>query len=185
MKSVSNRPVAEIQQDIERSIDYFQSELDAYTDEQFRRKPDEDSWSIGQLYTHLFDAGIFFFLKKINKCLENEENAEEILSENGFSLFQNQRFPASKIQGPPKSAYDPQPADSIDGAREQMEKLRITWREVAERLEKSDSRGRRRHFIFGYMNAWEWYEVLHLHFNHHLKQKDRIDSFLGVKASGS
>ena len=177
--STSNRSVQDILSAAEASIDRYQAILDDYTEGQFRQKPSEDAWSIGQMYTHLQDAWFGFFRRKIGKILESEEYAEEKLNERGEFLLKNKKFPVLKVQGPPKSKYDPQPAESKEAAKAKLEKFRASIREVATQLEKSSSAGRRYHGIFGYMNAWEWFELMEIHFRHHWAQKERIDVALG------
>lgn len=164
--------------DAETSISKYQSALDHYSEAQFKQQPHPDSWSIGQVFTHLDDAWFGFMKLKLNKCLGSEEYANESLAAAGVSLFEQNKFPAIRIKGAPKSSYDPQPAENRDAAKAKMEKMRLSMREIKVSLAKASASGKRRHFVFGYMNAWEWFELSAIHLRHHWGQKERIDAVL-------
>lgn len=160
-------------------IEKYKTALKGYTEEQYTQKPSETAWSIGQMCTHLMDGWYGFFSQKINKCLESDEFAEESPSEYGQKLLTEKKFPALKIQGAPSSSYIPEPAPSCEVAIQNFEDLSNEMKEMAALLEQSgNSAGKRRHPAFGYLNAWEWFELSGIHLNHHWGQKERIDVFM-------
>ena len=57
----------------EKTLDIYSDKLNRYSEEQFLQKPDENSWSLGQVYVHVILANDHFFLKQAEKCLNKEE----------------------------------------------------------------------------------------------------------------
>jgi len=51
---------------------------------------------------------------------------------------------------------------------------------ILQTVEQSPLESKTPHPAFGYLNAREWYQIIPMHFHHHLRQKSRLDKFLGV-----
>jgi uncharacterized damage-inducible protein DinB len=50
--------------------------LKNYSGEQFKQKPDANSWSMGQMYNHLVSGTARFPLQQIALCLDGKGSAE-------------------------------------------------------------------------------------------------------------
>ena len=58
-----------------------------------------------------------------------------------------------------------------------FQKLKQEMKNTFENLKK-DRKGKTAHPGFSYLNASEWYRLIPMHFKHHLRQKENIDTFL-------
>jgi hypothetical protein len=155
--------------------------IDSYSDEQFGRKPSEEEWSIGQVYSHLTRAAAHFQLHNAEHCIAGTASrTEEGFNERGESVFQRGGFAPVKIK-PPMQIPGVQPEnDTKDGVRAGLESLVIRMRQLAPLVASADPARKTQHPGFGMMNAGHWYSLVEMHFRHHLLQKGRIDEWLGI-----
>jgi hypothetical protein len=155
--------------------------LDTYDDEQFSRKPDEESWSIGQVYSHLLRSANHFQLGMIDQCVSGTaEQTEEGMNEPGQAVFEQGGFPNRPIKVPASPGYTPPQPESIDEVRAGLASLDIRMRQTMPLIAGANPALKSRHPFFGMMNAAQWYELVGMHFRHHLNQKARLDAWLGV-----
>lgn len=158
-------------------ISIWEEELNIYNEEEFRTITNVSKWSIGQLYQHLIIETRFLNLKNINKSISIEP--EHNLSKNIFGkiLFIIKTIPPYKFKiRDAKATLIKQPS-SIEDVRFNLKLLKAKLREVANNLEKGGARIM--HPFLGYLNAYEWFELIEMHFKHHLRQKVKIDNALG------
>ncbi|MBL7959735.1 DinB family protein [bacterium] len=153
--------------------------LDSYSEEQFTKKPDADSWSIGQVYNHLIAGTNRFHMQHIASCLDGKgKNIRGGKKFPGKFVFLIGSFPDTKIKVPPSDAYTPkQPAGIADmrsGLIQLIEKMRAT----AAKIGAASNSMKTEHPAFGYLNAQEWFAMIEMHFRHHLRQKARLDKSL-------
>lgn len=158
-------------------IDQWIVALGKYDYEETLIKPDKDSWSIGQLYMHLiFDTK--FFIEQINTCTLSNDNAQESCTAFAKEIFDNNGFPDKKITGAADNARIPQPITKLQ-LIEELIALRKEMTILAFIITGSKFNGKTKHPGLGYFSATEWYQFAIFHFNHHLRQRLRIDQFLG------
>lgn len=175
----------EVLENFERTAQIWIGALGSYTIAQFTRKPDEESWSIGQVYTHLLNQANYFQLGMLEQCVVGEmEPTGEEMEERGKMIFSMGSFPPIQIKVPPSSAYTPPQPVSIEEVRASLSNLIIRMRITAPLIRQADPKRKARHPAFGMMNAEEWFTLIEMHFRHHLRQKERLDAWLGVE-SGS
>ncbi len=156
--------------------------LDRYDESSFARKPDQDSWSIGQVYNHLVTGTNRFHLQMIAACLENR--GKEIKGGKKFPgkfVFFTGSFPNTRIKVPPSDAYTPKQPASREEMREGLKQLIQSMRGLTERIDAASDTMKAEHPAFGYLNAKEWFRLIEMHFRHHLRQKQRLDQFIGIK----
>jgi hypothetical protein len=152
--------------------------LDHYSFEQLLKKPDAHSWSLGQMYQHLINSARFFHLKQVEKCLNSTENTSGKLSFRGFlALHLLHAFPPIRVQVPPSEAYTPKQPESVEALRAGLEQTLHDMRAMLPRL-ASDHGGKTAHPAFGMMRAQQWYQLVEMHYRHHLRQKKRLDAFI-------
>jgi hypothetical protein len=58
----------------EKTAGIWLASLSQYSEEQFAKKPDADSWSIGQVYNHLVAGTRLYQLQQIAQCIEGRQN---------------------------------------------------------------------------------------------------------------
>jgi|WetSurMetagenome_2_1015567.scaffolds.fasta_scaffold194726_1 hypothetical protein len=153
--------------------------LSQYSEEQFARKPDENSWSIGQVYNHLVTGTRLYQLQQVARCLEgkkNEKNAGKKLP--GKLTFLLGSFPPLRIKVPPSEIYTPKQPSNIETMKTGLEKLITIMRETERKLAGASAISKTSHPAFGFLNAQEWFHLIEMHFRHHLHQKKRLDRFL-------
>jgi len=156
----------------------WESELDAYSDEQFTKKPSQESWSIGQVYGHLVIGSLNYHIKQIEECLVNDAYQKEKKTFPGKLMFFINYFPPVRIKVPPSPTYTSQQPESKTTIVAGMRLLQKKLRGLSGELDTAVHFGKTKHPALGYLNAREWYQLIVMHFRHHLRQKKRIDIFL-------
>jgi hypothetical protein len=91
----------EIQTALEKSIEYYKKSLFEYSSEQFVTKPNEQEWSVGQMYEHICMSALYFFFKRANYCLE-QRNGQIGGDKNiyGEKQFKYNSFPPTQLKIP-------------------------------------------------------------------------------------
>ncbi len=162
---------------IDNIIDTWISELEHYSFEALCMKP-AGNWSLGQLYMHLV-GDTSFYIEQANGCLNSDEHLIEQASSTAQKMFLNNDFPDAIIEGAPSNAYIAQPE-----SKEQLIKDLLNLKEEINRLSvlipQTITKGKTKHPGLGYFSAEEWLQFAGMHFRHHLRQKKRIDAFLGM-----
>lgn len=57
-------------QRFEETAQHYLLELDSFSLEQLQYTPQEDQWSLGQMYLHLVNSALYMHLKNIDVCLQ-------------------------------------------------------------------------------------------------------------------
>lgn len=157
----------------------WQAALDAYSDEHFGTVPAPGQWSIGQVYAHLVGGTRRYHLERIDTCLGGGEGSGGKTMP-GRIVFLLGSFPPVRVRVPPSPRYTPVQPAGRNAVRADLQQLIEVIARLAERLSNGRGSGKARHAALGMLDAWEWYQLIEMHFRHHLRQKARLDSFLGV-----
>jgi hypothetical protein len=157
----------------------WEQALDQYTEEEFLRQPDADSWSIGQVYIHLAGTANYYHLKQMELCLQDTNNTKASKTTPGKVSYFLGFMPPVRIKVPASPEYTPpQPANKA-AVKEKLQALRVRMAKAADALNGfTGQSGKTKHPSLGYLNASEWYQLIQMHFRHHLRQKARLDIFL-------
>jgi hypothetical protein len=92
---------------------YYLKELDFYGKNQFKYKPAEKEWSLGQVYDHLINGTRAYHLKQIENCLAKREGSEKGSKKfKGKILFFLKGFPNLRVKGVPATTYNPSQPES-------------------------------------------------------------------------
>lgn len=169
----------EIQTALEKSIEYYKKSLFEYSSEQFVTKPNEQEWSIGQMYEHICMSALYFFFKRANYCLE-QRNGQIGGDKNiyGEKQFKYNSFPPTQLKIP-EALKGPEPvAKAQEDYLVLLDQIMIQGKILAERIPADRGEYKCIQPAFGWLNAHEWFWLNEQHFRHHLLQKARIDSFL-------
>jgi DinB superfamily len=163
----------------ENTAGVWLTSLSQYSEAQFAKKPNADSWSIGQVYNHLVAGTRLYHLQQIAQCLEGkqtERNGRKQLP--GKLTFFLGSFPPIRIKVPPSETYTPKQPQNIDTMKSGLEKLIKIMRETEQKLSGVSEISKTAHPAFGFLNAREWFHLIEMHFRLHLRQKKRLDHFL-------
>jgi hypothetical protein len=158
--------------------------LDRYTPEQLAMKPADGGWSMGQIYNHLIQTALGMQFREIDACLNGNGTAGGRKTLPGRMTFAIGSLPPIRIKGMQSREYTPEPTSDVAGLRREMRGLIDQMRVVAGKLEKAGratGKVRRNHPALGMLNAAEWYRLVEMHHRHHLRQKRRLEAFLGLK----
>lgn len=152
-------------------------EIDKYAWEQFNRKPSPESWSLGEMYSHVINTG-FLQMQSLHACLQAPANRSAKKTIVGKIVYLVGGIPPVKAKVP-KSAEG---TASVPGSKQElidgMARLRRQMEEALPLVKDASPDRKVEHPYFGYINAKEWYHHIVMHVAHHLRQKKRIDAFL-------
>ena len=163
----------------EKTAGIWLASLNQYSEGQFAKKPDADSWSIGQVYNHLVAGTRLYPLQQIAQCLEGTQTVRNAGKKfPGKLTFFFGSFPPKRIKVPPSETYTPKQPPNIEAMKTGLEKLLKMMRETEKKLSDASEILKTAHPAFGFLNAREWFYLIEMHFRHHLRQKKRLDRFL-------
>lgn len=173
---------AKLQQQTDDIIDYWINEFKRLEYDDIVRKPSDSEWSMGQVGIHLWMSSKGFFFKNAERCL-SRENTEQGKGKNwqGYLVFVIRMFPPVKVKMPDKVAVEPRQPESKEYLIGKLEEVKTMARQYINRIESSDPSLKTRHPFLGWLNTAEWVELCNIHFNHHIRQKKRIEKQLGLK----
>ena len=130
---------------------------------------------------HLIDNTHYYF-EQIISCVSHNDNVTEEASPEAKTMFLNNDFPDEVVEGPLENLDTPQP-DSKEHLMSSLIKLKQEVRNVEVLISESQFKGKTKHPGLNYFNANQWLQFAEMHFRHHLRQKKRIDRFLGINRS--
>ncbi|KEK24892.1 DinB family protein [Bacillus gaemokensis] len=161
------------------AMDYV-NELEKYSLEQFRRKPSEEEWSLGQMYNHLIAAS-HMQLGAIAKCTTDSATIDGQKTEMGEKVYKVGAFPPIQIKLPNRPGYAPENPTDKEDVKQRLLQLIKDMKEVEPSLASTSSNRKVEHPGLGYLNAVEWFQLVYMHFVHHLHQKERLEQSLVLK----
>ncbi|MFM1655102.1 WYL domain-containing protein [Brevibacillus sp. B_LB10_24] len=96
----------------------------------------------------------------------------------GMHVFAAGEFPPMRIKVPESPDYTPANPTDLESVREQFLQLIKTMREVEPSLSQIPADVKIEHPRLGFLNAKEWFQLVCMHFPHHLRQKERLDHMI-------
>ena len=163
----------------EKTAGVWLASLSQYSEEQFAKKPNADSWSIGQVYNHLVVSARLYHLQQIAQCIKGKHTELNVRKKfPGKLTFFLGSIPPMRIKVPPSETYTPKQPPNIETMKTSLEKLIKIMRETEQKLSGASEIPKTAHPAFGFLNAREWFHMIEMHFRHHLRQKIRLDRFL-------
>ncbi len=159
------------------TLDIWMFELDSFSLDQLLAKPDDTSWSLGQVYQHLIEE-TNWYNEQIEISLNDIENTNIPMTLKAQKLFKEGSFPDKRILGDPLISENVKQPISIDQLQSDLEKLKARTNYIWEKMKKAISYGKSEHPGMGYLNCYEWLQYAEMHLRHHLKQKSRVENFL-------
>lgn len=155
----------------------FQKDLCRYSDEQLKFIPSPGVWSVGQMYDHLIVVA-HEYLDNLETCSRSVEDQPLGKTEYGERLFKKGGFPPVKIRLPDELNAPPDNSGSRKDLNERMEELIRRMARWETELDAINPHTKALHGGFGWLNAEEWLKLVEMHFRHHLRQKNELDSYI-------
>ena len=162
-------------------IDIYITSLENYTDDTFLMKKDDNTWSVGQMYEHIFISAQFFMYQTNNCLSEKKGQMGGDKTDIGENIYQYDGFPPIKIKIP--EAY--QTAEQLVPKTRTEYKtffvnLLLQMEKMLEILEKNNGEYKVKHAVCGFLGALEWYKMVWYHSEHHFIQKKELEMFIGL-----
>ena len=152
----------------------FKSDLYNYSLEQLRYNSEEGVWSIGQMYDHLILVA-HEYLNNMETCATLNEEQSLGKTQFGEQLFRNGGFPPIKIRLPDELNSPPNNSDSKEDLISRMDQVIERLSQWESKVDYINPNNKVAHGGFGWLNAREWYDLVGMHFLHHLCQKDQLE----------
>jgi hypothetical protein len=131
-------------------------------------------WSLGQMYNHLILAALDY-LDKVEICAETDEEQTLGKTEAGEYLYKRGGFPLIKIKLPDGPENSPSNSESKEDLMRGLDQVLQKMREWEEIIETINPNYKVKHDGFGWLNAQEWFDLMVMHFRHHLRQKSELE----------
>lgn len=87
-------------------------------------------------------------------------------------------LPPVKIKVPDSPEYTPTTPESTEEVKVRLQLLTAKMREIEPSVAGIPRDRKVPHPAFGYLSAIEWFQLVPMHFRHHLRQKQELDDFL-------
>jgi len=156
----------------------YNKRLNSYTIEEFQRKPAADKWSIGEVYTHLIRATLLFHLRMVDRCLSKIENVDKTATDQGVEDLSKNEMAPVKIVIPSSRAYDPPMPDSIERVSSDIAIVLDKMKMTMDRLMLNPPSGKLEHPYYGYLDAYQWFQLIGMHWKHHLRQIESLEEII-------
>jgi hypothetical protein len=82
------------------------------------------------------------------------------------------------VKVPPSETYTPKQPLNIEVIETSLKKLIKMMQETEQEIRSASEISKTAHPVFGFLNAREWFQLIEMHFRHHLRQKRHLDRFL-------
>ena len=159
------------------TIDVWIKELSRFNIEQLKIKPDDRSWSLGQLYEHLIEE-TNWYNGQIEMTLGNEKNIEKETSDAAQILLKRGSFENKRFRGDPLISENVKQPTKTSKLKSELELLKKDTNDIWAKMNNTSKYGKSEHPGIGFLNCFEWIQYSEMHMRHHLKQKKRIENFL-------
>ncbi|MEH7237967.1 DinB family protein [Bacillus sp. JJ1562] len=155
-------------------IETFKSDLQNYSLEQLRYISAKGVWSIGQMYDHVILVAIEY-LDNVEACAISKEEQKLGKTDFGEHLYKIGGFPPIKIKLPDELNTPPNNSDSKEDLMSRLDQVMQRLRQWESRVDAINPNYKVKHEGFGWLNAREWFDLVGMHFRHHLRQKCELE----------
>ncbi|WP_099364191.1 DinB family protein [Fredinandcohnia onubensis] len=155
-------------------IETFKSDLQNYSLEQLRYISATGVWSIGQMYDHVILVAIEY-LDNVEVCAKSKEEQKLGKTDFGEEVYKIGGFPPIKIKLPDELNTPPSNSDSKEDLMSRLDQVMQRLRQWESRVDAINPNYKVKHEGFGWLNAREWFELVGMHFRHHLRQKCELE----------
>lgn len=159
------------------TVNIWIKELDKFPFDLLLIKPDEKSWSLGQLYEHILEETLWYN-EQIEISLLDREHLNDVTPETAQVLFDAGSFADKRFPGLPSIADNVKQPSSKESLKAALEKLQKDTNVLSNKMQACKEYGKAEHPGYGYFDCYEWLQYSEMHMRHHLNQKARIENFL-------
>ncbi|QHT62940.1 DinB family protein [Paenibacillus lycopersici] len=156
-------------------IEAFRADLERYAPDRLVRIAKPGGWSLGQLHDHLIEVALEY-LGHVAVCAQATEEQPSGKTEAGEGVFRRGGFPPIRIKLPDTPEFTPSNALSKDELLAGLDRVDRDMRAWEPRLAAVHPNMKVRHDGFGWLNAREWFDLIGMHFRHHLRQKAELEA---------
>lgn len=160
-------------------IEEYKNQLLRYSPEQLWYIPEPGVWSICQMYNHLIEVAQEY-LDNAAACMAASEAQPLGKTEAGERLYALGGFPPKKIKLPAALEHIPSHSETKEELAAGLDQLIQKMMEWEDKVDKVNPTHKIKHGGFGWLNAREWFDLIGMHFRHHLLQKSELEQKLGV-----
>lgn len=160
-------------------IDLYKRELKRYSIDQLRYVSEQGVWSLGQMYDHMILTALDY-LDQVQRCASESEEQHQGKTEVGNQLFNAGSFPPIKIKLPDGPENAPSNSETVDDLMCGLDMVLKRMFEWEGKVNTINPNNKVRHDGFGWLNAREWFDLVDMHFRHHLRQKVELEQKLGI-----
>lgn len=164
-------------------IDDYKSDLKHYSMNQLRYAPKQGVWSLGQMYDHIILTALDY-LDQVEYCASASEEQREGKTEAGIQLFNAGSFPPIKIKLPEGPANTPNNSRTVVDLLSGLDMVVKRMCDWEEKVDTINPNYKVRHGGFGWLTAREWYDLVGMHFLHHLRQKVELEQHFDMDVKG-
>jgi DinB superfamily len=161
-------------------IESYKSDLQNYSVEQLRHIPEAGVWSLCQMYDHVILVA-HEYLDQVEACAASGEEQMLGKTEFGEKLYKNGGFPPIKIRLPDEMNTPPNNSESNEELKQRVEQVLKRMKDWEGKVDAIHPNYKVKHGGFGWLNAREWYDLIGMHFRHHLRQKNELEQRLVLK----
>lgn len=158
-------------------VESYKRDLQRYSLDQLRYVSEKGVWSLGQMYDHMILTALDY-LDKVEKCASSNEEQLQGKTEGGNQLFNIGAFPPIKIKLPEGPQNNPSNSESKDDLMGGLDLILKRMSEWEEKVNTINQYYKVRHGGFGWLSAREWFDLVGMHFHHHLRQKVELEQKL-------
>ncbi len=155
------------------AIQEYRKRLDTYSESEFLKKANADTWSAAEVYAHIISANRMTVRGMLKAAEGNATEDNNSLPWNARLLLFFEKFP--KGRKVPEAVQKRTPVFiSIAEAIESIESLGKELNELMLSHAKWSKTQKLKHPALGMLNNFQWLKFMKIHSTHHLKQLDRI-----------
>lgn len=158
-------------------IETYKRDLQKYSQEQLWFISAEGVWSMGQMYDHIILVA-HEYLDNVETCTAEKEEQPLGKSEFGEHLFEIGGFPPIKIKLPDELNQPPNNTDTNEILMDRLDEVMERMKKWETEVDRINPNYKVKHDGFGWLNAREWYDLVGMHFRHHLRQKAELEEKL-------
>lgn len=147
----------------------YSAQLAIMQEKDFQVSPPMGGWSYSEVYSHIFDSSLLS-LMAVAKCSNGQgENKPSTLAAQLVLLLGW----LPKVKVPSKLADRVKKIDQ-QAAQQLITAFELALSEIYPHIAQAKPNAKVKHPRLGYLNATQWLKFIAIHFNHHLKQLQRI-----------
>ncbi|WP_375561612.1 DUF1569 domain-containing protein [Bernardetia sp. OM2101] len=174
---MSTQTVSQLGKELSEVVEQYYKSLQDYSNEDFEKTFDDDSWSMAQLYNYLFSSSRHWINGKIMNCIHLRKGVPnaELTKEGSFILDRGYISHTKKVKIP-NGLPQPEPLPKAFFEKE-LSNYSAYLEDLVEQINNQiEPSFGTKHPIFGMLTAKNWLTFDLIHWKHHLRQQKEIEA---------